>query len=168
MHDFFTWLADLDSTQMKLWMLVGYFNLIREPKNRSRPRGDNNNMLYFNTVIQAHDLEEIPLKGRAYTWSNMQEVPLLERLDWVFTSAEWTSEFPNTLSFPLSRLGSDHIPIHIKIGTNVLASNLVRFENQWTEFDGFQDTVQSCWNSATLHLDSAKNINANSGLSDMD
>jgi hypothetical protein len=71
-HDFFTWLADLDSTQMKLWMLVGDFNLIREPENRSRPGGDNNNMLYFNTVIQAHDLEEIPLKGRSYTWSNMQ------------------------------------------------------------------------------------------------
>jgi hypothetical protein len=66
---------------MKLWMLVGYFNLIREPVNRSKPGGHSNNMLYFNTVIQAHDLEEIPLKGRAYTWSNMQEIPLLERLD---------------------------------------------------------------------------------------
>jgi endonuclease/exonuclease/phosphatase family metal-dependent hydrolase len=89
-------------------MLVGDFNLIRELDNRSRPRGDNNNMIYFNTVIQAHDLEEIPFEGRSYTWSNMQDVPLLERLDWVFTSAEWTSEFPNTLSYPLSRMGSDH------------------------------------------------------------
>jgi hypothetical protein len=53
-------------------------------------------------MIQVHDLEEIPLKGRNFTWSNMQNNPLLEKLDWVFTSAEWTTEFPNTLSYPLS------------------------------------------------------------------
>jgi hypothetical protein len=37
-QDFFTWLADLDSTQMKLWMLVGDFNLTREPVNGSLQR----------------------------------------------------------------------------------------------------------------------------------
>jgi hypothetical protein len=35
----------------------------------------------------------------------MQNSPLLKKLDWVFTSTKWTSEFPNTLSFPLARLG---------------------------------------------------------------
>jgi hypothetical protein len=37
-------------------------------------------MMAFNIVIQAHDLEEIPLKGRSYTWSNMQDAPLLEKI----------------------------------------------------------------------------------------
>jgi hypothetical protein len=41
--------------------------------------GDTNNMMSFNTVIQAHDLEEIPLKDRSFTWSNMQDAPLLEK-----------------------------------------------------------------------------------------
>ena len=62
-------------------------------------------MLLFNSIIQAHDLEEIPLKGRAYTWSNMQNIPLLEKLDWVFTSNGWTTTFPNTLAMPMARLG---------------------------------------------------------------
>jgi hypothetical protein len=81
----------------------------------------------------------------------MQDVPLLERLDWVFTSTEWTSEFPNTLSYPLSIMGSHHIPIHIKIGIGILGSNVFRFENQWTDFEGFQDTVEIYYNTAPSH-----------------
>jgi hypothetical protein len=34
---------------------------------------------------------ELPLKGRAYTWSNMQENPLLEQLDWFFYFCELDS-----------------------------------------------------------------------------
>ena len=112
---------------------MGDFNLIRDSFDRSRPGGDTNNMLAFNSVIQAHDLEEISLKGRAFTWSNLQANPLLEKLDWVFTSVEWTTEFPNTMSFPLARMGSDHIPIHVKIGTDIPKAVLFRFENFWMD-----------------------------------
>jgi exonuclease III len=78
-EDFFNWMADLDSSDYHYWMLMGDFNLIRNPGDRNRSGGDSNNMLLFNTVIQVHDLEEIPLKGRSYTWSNMQQNPLLEK-----------------------------------------------------------------------------------------
>jgi hypothetical protein len=50
-------------------------------------------MMNFSSAIQALVLEEIPLKGRNFTWSNMQDDPLLEKLDWIFTSANWTSDF---------------------------------------------------------------------------
>jgi hypothetical protein len=76
-------------------MLVGDFNLIRDPHDRSRPCGDIHNMMNFSSAIQALDLKEIPLKGRSFTWSNMQNEPLLEKLDWIFTTPEWTSDFPN-------------------------------------------------------------------------
>jgi endonuclease/exonuclease/phosphatase family metal-dependent hydrolase len=112
-HDFINWISELDSSNMKLWMILGDFNQIRAPEDRNRPKGDINNMMSFNIVIQAHDLEEIPLEGRSFTWSNMQDAPLIEKRDWIFTSAEWTVEFPNTMSFPLARLGSDHTPIHV-------------------------------------------------------
>jgi hypothetical protein len=72
-------MADLDSSDYHYWMVMGDFNLIRNPGDRNRSGGDSNNMLLFNTVIQVHDLEEIPLKGRSYTWSNMQQNPLLEK-----------------------------------------------------------------------------------------
>jgi hypothetical protein len=60
---------------------MGDFNLIRSTEDRNRPGGNINNMLLFNSLIQQHDLEEIPLKGRCYTWSNMQNNPLLKKLD---------------------------------------------------------------------------------------
>jgi hypothetical protein len=62
-------------------MLVGDFNLIKDPQDRSRPGGDTTNMMNFISAIQALDLEEIPLKGRSFTWSNMQNEPLLEKQD---------------------------------------------------------------------------------------
>ena len=54
-------------------MILGDLILIICPQDRNRGGGDKNNMLLFNSAIQAHDLEEIPLKGRTFTWSNMQE-----------------------------------------------------------------------------------------------
>jgi type II secretory pathway component PulJ len=31
-------------------------------------------------------VQEIPLQGQTYTWSNNQKHPLLEKLDWCFVS----------------------------------------------------------------------------------
>jgi exonuclease III len=70
-NDFVTWFADLDSSNMIHWIIMGDFNVIRAPEDISRTRGDCNNMMLFKAVIQDHDLEEIPLKGRAFAWSNM-------------------------------------------------------------------------------------------------
>jgi endonuclease/exonuclease/phosphatase family metal-dependent hydrolase len=107
---------------------MGDFNLIRSTEDRNRPGGNINNMLLFNSLIQQHDLEEIPLKGRSYTWSNMQNSPLIEKLDWIFTSPAWTNKFPNTFASPMARLGSDHIPILIQVGTDIPKCNIFRFE----------------------------------------
>ena len=56
-----------------------------------------NDILLFNDIISHLGLTELPLKGRSYTWSNMQVEPLLQQLDWFFTSPAWTHIFPNTV-----------------------------------------------------------------------
>ena len=140
-------------------MLVGDFNLIRSPDDRNREGGDAHNMMLFNNVIQSHDLMEVPLKGRTFTWSNMQDPPLLEKLDWIFTCPSWTTTFPNTMAHPLSRIGSDHTPISIQVGTSIPKAQLFRFENHWLEFDGFYDTVNTLWNSSPYISDTALAIN---------
>lgn len=43
-----------------------------------------NDIFLFNAMISDLSLVELPLKGRAFTWSNMQRSPLLEQLDWFF------------------------------------------------------------------------------------
>ena len=72
------------------WLVIGDFNLLRKPKNRNKP-GDVNEMLLFNDAISSLGLIELPLYGRKFTWTNKQPSPLMERLDWFFTSSSWTT-----------------------------------------------------------------------------
>lgn len=115
---FISWLYKFDTTGVEVWILMGDFNLIRSPENRSRPGGNVNEMMLFNDLIHHLDLVDIAFEGRAYSWSKMQDNPLLEKLDWVFTSSSWTLQYPDTTVLPLSRPISDHVPYVIKIGAN--------------------------------------------------
>ena len=76
--DFVQWLYNLPIPLDQNWLLLGDFNFIRSLDNRNRPGGDVNDIFLFNEIIVHLGLLELPLKGRAYTWSNMQEQPLLE------------------------------------------------------------------------------------------
>jgi hypothetical protein len=86
-------------------------------------------------------LIELPLKGRAYTWSNMQEDPLLEQLDWFFTSPNWTIDYPKTEVLPLAKITSDHLPCHIVISTSIPKANVFHFEKFWAERNDFIQTI---------------------------
>jgi hypothetical protein len=49
-------------------------------------QGGYNLMVKFNEAISKLGIIELPLSGQSYTWSNNQQQPLLERLDWFFVS----------------------------------------------------------------------------------
>ena len=135
---------DIDPGQ--LWMLMGDFNFIRCTDNRNLPGGDINDMFIFNEIIGHLGLLELPLKGRRFTWSNMQDMPLLEQLDWVFTSASWIHSYPMTQVTPLAKTASDHVPCLVNISTSIPKAHIFRFENFWVHQAGFFDCVQEVWN----------------------
>lgn len=83
---FTDWLFDLNIPTNEDWLILGDFNYIRVLDNHNRVGGNVNDMMVFNEFIRTHSLVELPIKGRSYTWSNMQQNPLLEQLDWHFTS----------------------------------------------------------------------------------
>ena len=139
------WLHNLHIPSNEDWLLLGDFNYIRSPDNRNKPGGNPNDMIAFNDFIRSQQLIELPIKGRAYTWSNMQTDPLLEQLDWFLTSINWTATYPNTLVMPLGKPVSDHIPCVVKIETSIPRSNIFRFESYWVEHPGFLDLVQAVW-----------------------
>ena len=143
--EFVQWLYNLPIPSDQNWLLLGDFNFIRSLDNRNRPGGDVNDIFLFNEIIGHLGLLELPLKGRAYTWSNMQEQPLLEQLDWFFTTADWISAYPNTLVFPLAKTSSDHVPCVVSIDTTIPKSKIFRFENFWVEMPGFFDCVRTSW-----------------------
>jgi hypothetical protein len=116
-----------------------------------------NDMLVFNDIIHHLRLIELPLKGRSYTWSNMQDQPLMQQLDWFFTSPAWTLSYPNTVVLPLAKSVSDHTPCKVQIGTHIPKATLFHFENYWTKLTGFMGTVSKAWFSCS-HIDGARNI----------
>lgn len=76
----------------------------------------------------------------------MQQDPLLEQLDWFFTSLHWTNVYPNTMVKPLGKPVSDHVPCIISIQTCIPRSKVFRFEPFWILHPGFMDLVQDVWN----------------------
>ena len=103
-------------------------------------------MLTFNDIIREQSLVEIPIKGLSYTWSNMQQDPLLVQLNWHFTSSNCTTSYPNTVVMPLGKPVSDHIPCYVSIQSTTPKSNLFRFEEIWTKHPDFMSVVQRSWN----------------------
>jgi exonuclease III len=89
--NFVQWLNDVNIPDDEDWLLLGDFNFIRSPSNRNKPGGNYSDMFIFNDFIRNQNLTESPIKGRNFTWSNMQGNPLLEQLDWFFSSLHWTS-----------------------------------------------------------------------------
>ena len=129
--DFVQWLYNLDILVDDNWLLVGNFNFIRSLENRNLPEGDINDIFLFNEIIRNLGVLELPLKGRSCTWSNMQENPLLEQLDWFFTSTTWINDYPNTMVHPLARTASDHVPYVVSISTAIPKSKV--FIATWTD-----------------------------------
>jgi hypothetical protein len=88
----------------------------------------------------------------------MQANPLLEKPDWIFTSATWTLTYPDTKVLPLSRPISDHTPYVIQIISQISKSPIFRFENYWVDFDGLLDTIHLHWNSTPFYGDAARTM----------
>jgi hypothetical protein len=140
------------------WLFLGDFNFYRSIENRNKPGGNVADTIIFNDIIGPLGIEELPLKGRSYSWSNMQQDPLLVQLDWFFTSVIWLHSYPKREVLPLAKITSDHIPCKVSIGTSISRYRIFKFENFWPEHPSFLETVQVGWskqvrnssNSATI------------------
>jgi len=139
---------------------VGDFNLLRKPEDRNRHGGDIQEMFLFKEALSALGVVELPLQGRKYTWSNKQHPPLLKRLDWFFTSDEWTSLFPETSVSTLSMETSDHMPCLVTVSSNIPKGGTFRFENYLMEHEHFFSVVQHAWSLLVPHNDMTKKISA--------
>lgn len=157
---FLSWFSDIQMPDSVEWLIIGDFNLYRKPEDKNRPGGNVMDMLNFNDVISSLGIVEIPLHGKRYTWTNKQTPPLLERLDWFFTSQTWTTSYPNTAAHSLVMETSDHWPCVVEIKTAIPKSKVFRFENCWMQHDSFLPLVATIWNGHFPQPDPAKLISA--------
>jgi exonuclease III len=82
MQSFLDWFKNIAMPDDMDWLIIGDFNLIRKQTDRNKPGDNIQDMLKFNNAISYLRLEELRLTGQKFTWTNKQESPLLERLDW--------------------------------------------------------------------------------------
>ena len=98
---FLSEMANVADTISGPWIVIGDFNLVRDPSDKNTPSFDASEAALFNDLINNIGWIEIPLSNRSYTWSNKQACPTLVRLDRCFVNDAWDALFPNTsLSLP--------------------------------------------------------------------
>lgn len=141
-HFCISWLNNIHMPTEVNWLLVGHFNLIQKPEDRNKPGGDIMDMFLFNEAISALGVEELPLNGQRFTWTNKQASPLLECLDWFFTSQSWTNLFPGSKVTSLTMETSDHVPCLITAKTAIPKGRAFRFDNYLIEHEQFMNVVQ--------------------------
>lgn len=95
-------------------------------------------MALFNDLIRNLALIDPPLMNHSYTWSNMQDTPILAKLDRFLVSTEWDMDFSLTKVEVLPRVTSNHCPILLTVERrNKGRKNYFRFEEVWLNHEGF-------------------------------
>jgi hypothetical protein len=158
--DFFRWFKNTSMLDEQPWLIASDFNLIRHPENRNKSGGDNNFMMAFNEAISKLGVIEISLSGQEFTWSNKQQQPLLERLDWFFINQAWSLQYPETGAKTMTKDISDHATCAISIKTEVPRARVFRFENFWMKHKEFKDAFLEAWNTHHHRIDPAMRITA--------
>lgn len=101
------------------WMVAGDFNLIYKDEDKNNSNLNRAMMGRFRKLINDLALKELPLHGRKYTWSNLQNSPTLVRLDRVLCSMDWENRFPNCILQSMASEDSDHCPLLLGLHDNI-------------------------------------------------
>lgn len=80
---------------------------------------------------------------------NGQTGPLWVKLDRFLVNNAWAAHFPKIIQNGLPRLGSDHVPIHLEVGSYFSSPRPFRHEMVWASADGFQELVHKRWTDST-------------------
>jgi hypothetical protein len=75
--DFITELRMIACLHDLPWLLLGDFNILRDPAESTSTNPNTHGMVEFNEMIIDLQMKEIPLYGRSFTWSNMLPNPSL-------------------------------------------------------------------------------------------
>jgi endonuclease/exonuclease/phosphatase family metal-dependent hydrolase len=112
---FLTELSNFYSSNKEPILIGGDFNIIRFVIEKNTMDGVHRHTPLFNSLIHFYELKELVMCGGLYTWSNNQEIPILEKLDRVLVSQEWEDMFPQVVVNRLPREISDHNPLLVTI-----------------------------------------------------
>lgn len=148
-NDFLAEIGNICEQAVLPIIIGGDFNLIREEADKNSGNYNYQLMDAFNNFIGDHQLRELKRSGQKFTWTNKQDRPILVNLDRVFFSMGWEERYPFTISWCLTRVGSDHSPILVDNGESLpVRPRYFYFDQQWLLREDFRSLVTKVWQEA--------------------
>lgn len=121
------------------WMVLGDFNMILRASEKSNTNINRTMMGKFRRFVDDHELKEIYMHGRTYTWSNERNAPTFTKIDRVLVSVDWELAHLEHLLQALSSGVSDHALLHLSTSVQFYQKKRFRFEVFWTKLEGFEE-----------------------------
>lgn len=122
--------ALLKSSSQLPWCVGGDFNTIKSITERTGCTKLDRSMRDFLNFINVMELQDIPLLGRKFTWSNFQDEEIHSRLDRFLLSQEFLDRF-NFSQWGLHRPISDHYPIMLAQDIRNWGPKPFKFQDAW-------------------------------------
>jgi hypothetical protein len=134
------------------WILLGDFNIIRDVNDTTSTNPSLHFMFDFNQLITDLQLQDLPLNGRTYIWSNKRPQPFFFKLDCVFLSHHWDNlALHHTYLFDLPTTTLDHMPLGLKFKKiDITMTRSFRFETHWLMSMKANDIVHTTCHSITV------------------
>jgi len=114
-------------------VILGDFNLIYKDEDKNNSNLNRAMMGRFRRLINDLSLKEIPLHGRKFTWSNLQDSPTLVKLDRVLCSVDWEQLFSDCLLQSAASEDSDHCPLILGLTDRKAGKPRFHFEPFWSK-----------------------------------
>lgn len=145
-------LRDIRDLHAGPWLVAGDFNLIVNSEDKKNGRLHRGMMGRFRRLLADLELKELYLAGRRFTWSNERGDPTLEKIDRVFSTADWEVLLPNAYLSALSTATSDHSPLLLDLAADLRVGRRFHFESFWPKVPGFSQVVDEAWNGVGCDL----------------
>jgi hypothetical protein len=152
-NDFLQSIREVQNIVSGPWILLGDFNLVRGPADKSNGQFNASLAGAFNQAIQDILVSEIPLSDRRFTWSNNQAFPILARLDRVFTNVALDLATPLAHLSSLPKPTSDHTPLLLSLTSNIPKTESFKLDNYLLKNTNFLSYVTSAWQQAAIYND---------------
>jgi hypothetical protein len=140
--------------------MLGDFNMILRASEKNNSNIDRRAMNLFHTFVSDHELKDIYMHCRLFTWSNERKVPTMSRIDRCLVSVDWDIMNPDSVLQALSSAVSDHAQLHLSLNAAHRPKRRFRFELVWPKLERFLEAVQEAWQCDSSISDPFKRMDA--------